>query len=98
MVNIGSLGKVESMNFTDLLLTGLVKSVEERMLTKIVGNGNFFSGAVKLGIGAVMPSNGMLKVGKNAFVIDGAEDIVNALTGMTGLGTMTSTEAPFSVL
>lgn len=67
----------------DALGIALVKSLEERLLSRFVGNGNVKSGIVKGIIGVLIPSligsGGKYKsIIAQAFIIDSAEDLVNA--------------------
>ena len=72
-----------SGNFFDLFLAGVVKYFEERLMIPIVGDGNFISGASKLGVGLLIEMFGskagrMGNVVKTAFVLDGVEDLTKA--------------------
>jgi Na+/citrate or Na+/malate symporter len=74
--------KFESSGIVDSLLIGTIKAIEERALIPVVGNGTLTSGAVKLIGGGLAQSAVGGKFGKlvgSAFVIDGVEDVVNAL-------------------
>ena len=81
-------GKPTKTDMVDALGIALVKSVEERLLAQVVGNGNFVSGIVKGIISFVIPavggSNRITKVASQAFLIDSAEDFVNAGLNMVG--------------
>lgn len=84
-----NLGKVQISGLSEAMATGVVKSISERMLSKtFVGNGTLKSGAIKLGAGVLIPNQKNILVSslKNAMVIDGIEDIVNALMGGFNFG------------
>ena len=75
----------------DALMIAGAKSVSERLLSKIIGNGSLMSGAIKLAgaIGLVSGVKG--KVGDifgTALMVDGAEDIITSFMGgaITGIG------------
>lgn len=72
--------KVGQITITDALLIAGTKQIEERLLSGFVGNGTLFSGMIKGGLGIVMNSALGGKTGDiigTAFIVDGAEDIVN---------------------
>ncbi len=84
-----NLGKVQINGLPEAMATGVIKSFSERMLSKtFVGNGTLKSGAIKLGAGVLIPNQKNILVSglKNAMVIDGIEDIVNALMGGFNFG------------
>jgi len=77
-------GKFESSGLGDALLIGVVKTIEERALINVIGNGTIKSGIIK-GVGGAVIS-GMIggKAGKivgSAFAIDAIEDVVNGALG-----------------
>lgn len=76
--------------YINALGIALVKSFEERLLAKFVGNGNWKSGLVKGIIGAVIPplakGNKWATVVAQAFIIDSAEDFVNEGMNRVGAG------------
>jgi len=83
-------GKPSANMYIDALAIAGIKTVEERLLAPIVGNGTFVSGAVKgaIGIGVPMIAGGnkWAKVLGTAFLVDSAEDVMNALISMIGIG------------
>lgn len=83
-------GKPSANMYIDALAIAGIKTVEERLLAQFIGNGTFVSGAVKgaLGIGVPMiaGNNKWAKVIGTAFLVDSAEDVMNALIGMVGIG------------
>jgi hypothetical protein len=86
MVKMGEgmkdLGNLPAVKFSDLLIAGVVKSVEERLIAQTpLGNGNLISGGVKLFGGAICPGEGIWKYGKIALTIDGVEDVIQGLLG-----------------
>ena len=72
------------LNVMDALLIAGAKSVSERQLQRIIGNGTILSGAIKL-VGAVTLVSGVKgKVGDifgTALMVDGAEDIITSFLG-----------------
>lgn len=83
--------KVQATGLMDAFEMGVLKTVSEKVLTPVVGNGTFVSGAAKLVGGGVL--NGVSKnkhVGllSSAMVIDGVEDaahgVLGGLLGNTG--------------
>jgi len=90
-----NVGKFESSGFGDALLIGVVKTIEERALINVIGNGTVKSGLVK-GIGGAVVS-GMIggKAGKivgSAFAIDAVEDLVNGFMGAATAGSTNTNE------
>ena len=86
------MAKVQSLDVKadiwELLGAGVLKYFEEKLLSGIIGNGTYMSGAVKLGIGMLLDN---FRVGgkfgdmiKTAFVIDGVEDIAVNIGKMAG--------------
>jgi len=82
--------------FMEALGIAVIKNFEERLLAPIVGNGSFGSGIVKAIIGVIVPSvggnNKYTKAIASAFIIDSAEDLVNAVMGALRGGATTSTD------
>ena len=80
MSNIIAKPKVQMSGFVDVLETGFLKAIAEKMIAKTpVGNGTLMSGVVKMIAGGVVSSkmrNKHTKLLGNALVIDGAEDMV----------------------
>jgi len=82
--------KIAGLDLTTLFLGGASKSIGERILTPIIGNGTFKSGVIKIFGSTVL--QGLL--GQNKFAkaaalgigIDGVEDIVTNVLSMTSLG------------
>ena len=77
---------VPKQDFWELMGSGIIKYFEERLFTPIIGNGDYLSGAVKLGIGYFIPAKGsVLRMSKTAFVMDGVEDLLTkTLSGFSG--------------
>lgn len=80
------------VSYGDLFGAGIVKYAEERALARVIGNGTFKSGAIKLGIGlAAKRFLGRGLIGDSVglgFGVDGVEDILSAAlgNGMAGIG------------
>jgi len=74
-----------SVSYLDLFGAGLVKYVEERALSGVIGNGTIKSGAIKLLIGALSrrfaPRGVLADSVSIGFAVDGMEDILTALIG-----------------
>tara|TARA_Y100000310_G_C20541492_1_gene743528 strand:+ start:710 stop:1021 length:312 start_codon:yes stop_codon:yes gene_type:complete len=73
-----------NISLGDAVGIALTKSLEERILSRFIGNGTLFSGGAKI-LGAVM-SNKLIggKFGDvlgTALMVDGAEDLVLAVIG-----------------
>jgi len=69
-------------DFWELMGSGVLKYFEEILLQPYIGNGTYFSGAIKLFAGAMMKNAGLGKFGdmlSTAFIIDGTEDITRNL-------------------
>jgi len=85
-------GKVSgAVSYADLFGAGIVKAIEERALSPVVGNATLVSGGVKLAIGLIARKflgrgvfGDSISLG---FGIDGVEDIITAvITGrMSGM-------------
>jgi len=68
-------------DFWELMGAGVIKYFEETLLAPYIGNGTYFSGAIKLFAGAML-KNTLGKFGdvlSTAFIIDGTEDITRNL-------------------
>ena len=76
--------KSGKLTIMDALFIAGAKSVSERLLQGIIGNGTIMSGAIKL-VGAVTLVSGVKgKVGDilgTALMVDGAEDIITSFMG-----------------
>lgn len=83
-------GKPDRNMYIDAIGMALVKSFEERLLAGLIGNGTFVSGAIKGGISFILPmilgNNKWVNLGATAFMIDSAEDFVNAGLQYVGVG------------
>ena len=83
-------GKPSANMYIDALAIAGCKTLEERLLAPVVGNGTFVSGAVKgalgLGIPMVAGQNKWTKLIGTAFMVDSAEDVLNAILKMIGWG------------
>lgn len=68
--------------FTDALVIAGVKTAEEKLLARFIGNGTFVSGLAKGGIAvaisAIGKNNKYANLATTAFVVDSAEDLINA--------------------
>lgn len=79
--------KVGDFSISEAFIIGLMKSVSERILTPLIGNGTYLSGATKLVGAYALPK--MVK-GKysnmmgTALAVDGVEDIIQKL--LSGFG------------
>lgn len=79
--------KVQASGLMDVALMGISKSVGERALAPIIGNGTLSSGAMKLVAGGLVQGRGKMgNIVGSGFVIDGVEDIVNSFMGGMGGG------------
>lgn len=79
--------KAGKLSIGDALMIAGAKSLGERVLTPIIGNGTLISGGIKI-VGAIL-SNQMLggKIGDilgTSLMVDGAEDLVTAFLGGGG--------------
>jgi len=83
-------GKPSKSTFTDALIIAGIKTAEERLLARFIGNGTFVSGLVKGGIGFVIPTiagnNKWANLASTAFIVDSGEDLVNAGLQYVGWG------------
>jgi len=86
--------KVEATGLGDLVAAGVLKSIEERTLSGVIGNGSFTSGAIKAFIAMALNGNSKIrKIGALAFGVDAGEDIAYALLGkINAFGGNTQTE------
>ena len=88
--------KVQASGLLDAFEMGVFKTLSERTLTPVIGNGSMMSGGVKLiGGGALNGLSRNKHVGllSSAMVIDGVEDIAHTLLGGILGGTSTSEAA-----
>jgi len=83
-------GKPSMSTFTDALFIAGIKTAEERLLAPFIGNGTFVSGIAKGIAGAVIPilggQNKWTNLIATAFIVDSAEDCVNAGLQYLGMG------------
>jgi len=91
-------GKPSKSMFFDALVIAGIKTAEERLLARLIGNGTFVSGAIKGGIGFVLPmfagkDNKWINLASTAFIVDSAEDLVNAGLNYAGWGGPTESGA-----
>ncbi len=79
--------KTHTTSVFDFIGAGVVKSIEEPLLTPIIGNGTIWSGAGKAIIAALLDGRGgrIGNVAAIGFGVDAGEDIVRGLLG-GGLG------------
>ncbi len=68
--------------FMEAIGIAIVKNIEERLLAPVIGNGTIGSGIVKAIAGFLIPTvggkNKYTRVISTAFIVDSAEDFVNA--------------------
>lgn len=83
-------GKPSKSLFMDAIGIALIKTIEERLLASVIGNGTFISGIAKGAIAFILPTvagnNKWTNLGATAFMIDSAEDLVNAGINYVGFG------------
>jgi len=83
-------GKPSKSTFTDALIIAGMKTAEERILAKFIGNGTFVSGIAKGILGFIVPTlggnNKWTNLASTAFIVDSAEDLVNAGLQYIGAG------------
>ena len=83
-------GKPSTSTYIDALIIAGIKTAEERLLARFIGNGTFVSGIVKGVVGAVLPmigkNNKYVNLAATAFIIDSAEDLINAGLQYVGWG------------
>lgn len=76
--------------FMDAVGIALVKTAEERLLAPLVGNGTIVSGIAKGVVSFVLPTvagnNKWSNIIATAFMVDSAEDLVNAGLNYLGAG------------
>lgn len=85
--------KVGEFTIVEAFGVALSKSVGERLMTPLIGNGTLISGAIKGVIGAVI--NGMWKgkignIISTGLIVDAGEDLVNFILPATGLRSLTT--------
>jgi len=78
--------KAKTSSLVDYIGAGAIKAIEEPILTGIVGNGTFMSGAVKGIIAAGIDGKGgkLGNMATLAFGVDAGEDIAMSLMNMVG--------------
>ena len=78
--------KIKAVGFLDIALLGLSKAGTEQLLTPIVGNGTYISGALKLLGGGLIQGRGKIpQIIGGGLVIDGVDDVVTAFLGGAGM-------------
>lgn len=89
--------KIKATGLMDAFEMGIMKTLSERALSGVVGNGTFMSGGAKLVSGGIL--NGVSRnkhVGllSSAMVIDGVEDVAHSVLGglLGGTGTAAAGE------
>lgn len=88
--------KVQATGLIDAFEMGILKTLSERALSPVVGNGTFISGAAKIVGGGVLTSvsrNKHAGLLSSAMVIDGVEDAAHSVLGKILGGTATSEAA-----
>ena len=81
--------KLGYFRLTDAIMIGVAKTISERLLTSFVGNGTVNSGALKIGIGYMLPAvlpREASKIVATALAIDGVEDIITQFSGASASG------------
>lgn len=76
--------KSGKLTILDALMIAGAKSVSERLLQGIIGNGTIMSGAIKLAGAVGLVSGVKGKIGDivgTALMVDGAEDIITSFLG-----------------
>jgi hypothetical protein len=79
--------KIGGSDLLTIFVAGATKTVEERMLARIIGNGTVLSGVIKLAIGGwgipmvagSHKSNSIVRGVALGFGVDGVEDIIQGL-------------------
>ena len=75
--------QVGDFSLGEAFAIGLTKSLSEQLLSRIIGNGTYVSGALKMGMAWAIPKYALKnKFGKTvgtALAVDGTEDIINNL-------------------
>lgn len=82
-------GKFESNGLGDAILIGVIKSIEEKALMGVIGNGTIKSGVIKGAAGGVISGFIGGKAGKlvsSALAIDAVEDVVCGILGAANAG------------
>lgn len=73
--------KLGSFSILEAFGMGFIKVLTEQVQTPFIGNGTYFSGALKIGeawaVGKFFGSNNIARMTANALVIDGVEDIIS---------------------
>ena len=81
--------RVKATGLIDSFELAVMKSVGERALAPVIGNGSLQSGAVKLvgaGILGSVSRNKHIGLFSSSMIVDGFEDIVSSLLGGSGIG------------
>ena len=82
--------KVGQFSIGEAFAIGITKSLSENFLSKFIGNGTYYSGAIKIAgawglpilsrkVGLMKNSGKITKIMATAVVVDGVEDMVNNL-------------------
>ena len=85
--------KVQATGLMDTFELAILKTLSERALTPVVGNGTFMSGAAKLVGGGVLSSvsrNKHVGLLGSGVIVDGVEDLAHSVLGKVLGGTSTS--------
>lgn len=75
--------QVGEFSLGEAFAIGLTKSLGERLLSPLIGNGTYLSGGVKLAGAYLVPKmlgGKMGRVAGTALAVDGVEDIINAIS------------------
>ena len=77
--------KVQATGLFEAFEMGVFKTLAERAMTPVIGNGTVKSGAIKLVAGGVLNSvsqNKHVKIASSAIIIDAVEDMAHTLVAM----------------
>lgn len=78
--------KIEYGGLADLVAVGVVKQMEEKLTSPMIGNGTLMSGGIKLITGSLLHGK-MGRIGNvasSAFLVDAGEDLAMGLMAMLG--------------
>lgn len=79
--------KIKATGLMDAFEMGVFKTISERSVAPVIGNGTLTSGAVKLvgaGVLSSLSRNKHVGLLSSAVIIDGVEDVVTGLLGSIG--------------
>ena len=92
-----------SLSVMDALEIAVAKSLSERLLSPLVGNGTLMSGAIKIGSAVFLlggNKSSLWKILGTAVMVDGGEDIITSFLGgaITNIGSGITTNSKVQVL